>query len=108
MSEIRMGEVSRARQYLTGAALAPGNDQTLQELQRRRDQEVVRPLSQEVSEFEPERPVILDRPTFLTSLKSAPRGSSPGLGGCTYEHLKTLLDETSAVAAVRGDLRSVP
>ena len=39
-----MGEVSRARQYLTGAALAPRNDQTPQELQRRRDQEVVRPF----------------------------------------------------------------
>ena len=71
--KIRMGEVSRARQHLTGATLAPGNDQTLQELQRRRDQEVVRPLSQEVLEFDPERPVILDRPTFLTSLKSVPR-----------------------------------
>ena len=100
--KIRMGEVSRARQYLTGATLAPGNDQTLQELQRRRDQEVVRPLSQEVLEFDPERPVILDRPTFLTSLKSAPRGSSPGPGGCTYEHLKTLLDESDTTELLFG------
>ena len=71
--------ISRERPSLQGTTR-----QTLQELQRRRDQEVVRPLSQEVLEFDPERPVILDRPTFLTSLKSAPRGSSPGPGGCTY------------------------
>ena len=45
----------QSQQCLTGAALP-----TLQELQRRRDQEVVQFLSQEVLEFEPERPVILD------------------------------------------------
>ena len=43
--------------------------------------------------FEPERPVQLDPEMFLTSLKSAARGSSPGPGGCTYEYLKVLLDE---------------
>ena len=31
------------------------------------------------------------------SLKSAPRGSSPGPGGCTYEHLKVLLDESDTM-----------
>ena len=35
----------------------------------------------------------LDRPKFFVSLKSAPRGSSPGPGGCTYEHLRILLDD---------------
>ena len=29
----------------------------------------------------------------MKSLKSSPRGSSPGPGGCTYEHLKVLMDD---------------
>ena len=88
----RLGEVSRARQCLTGAALAPGNEDTFRALQDKRPQQVIRPLTQEVLDFQPEIPVQLDRAMFLTSLKSAPRGSSPGPGGCTYEHLKVLLD----------------
>ena len=63
------------------AAVAPGNENIFEELQNRRVQEVARPLSQEVLDFEPESPVELDRATFLMSLKSAPRGSSPGLAG---------------------------
>ena len=91
--KVRLGKVSRARQCLTGAALAPGNEDTFRALQGMRPQQVVRPLTQDVLEFEPEVPVELDRATFLTSLKSAPRGSSLGPGGCTCEHLKVLLDE---------------
>ena len=59
-------------------------------------------MSQEVLEFEPERRVILDRPTFLTSFKSAPWGSCPGPGGCTYENLKTLLDESDTTDLLFG------
>ena len=51
--------------------------------------------------------MILDRPTFLTSLKSAPRGSSPGPGGCTYEHLKTLLDENDTTELLFGACSSL-
>ena len=29
----------------------------------------------------------------MRSLRTAPRGSSPGPGGCTYEHLKIVLEE---------------
>ena len=46
-----------------------------------------------VREFQPEVPVWLDKTIFLKSLKSARRGSSPGPGGWTYEHLKILMDE---------------
>ena len=92
--KIRLGEVSRLKQCLTGAALAPGTAETFQNLQNKRPQEVVRPLSPEVLEFMPDRPVRLDRTLFLESLKSASQLSSPGPGGCTYEHLKVLLDET--------------
>ena len=93
MPESPIGVVSRERQCLVGAALAPGNDQTIETLQNRRVQEVARPLGQEVLEFDPGSPVTLDTTTFLMSLKSAPQGSSPGPAGCTYEHLKVLLDE---------------
>ena len=91
---VQEGEVSRARQCLTGAALAPGTDATFQEMQRRRPQALARPLSEEVLDFEPDSPVELDRSMFLASLKSAPRGSSSGPGGWTYEHLKGMLDNT--------------
>ena len=38
----------------------------------------------------------LDRSTFINSLRSSSRESSAGPGGCTYEHLKLLLDERDA------------
>ena len=88
-----MGEVSRARQCLTGATLAPGTQETLREVQNKRPQAAVRSLLEDVLTYIAESPVKLDRQKFLKSLKSAPRGSSPGLGGCTYEHLRILLDD---------------
>ena len=70
-----------------------GNVDTLRELQSKRPQEVLRPLPQHIREFHPESPLELDRDKFLQSLKTAPRGSSPGPGGFTYEHLKIMMDE---------------
>ena len=95
--KIKLGEISRARQCLTGAPLAPGTEETFQVLQARRPQVVVRALPEEVQAFEPESPVIVDRQSFLKCLKAAPRGASPGPGGCTYEHLKALLDGTDTM-----------
>ena len=62
---VRMGEVSRARQCLTGAALAPGTQETLQEMQSKRPQAVVRPIPEDVLNYIPETPVKLDRQKFL-------------------------------------------
>ena len=95
--KVMLGEVSRARQCLTGAALAPGTEERFQTMQNRRPQVATRPISQEAREFRPEVPVSIDRKVFLQCLKSALRGSSPGPGGCTYEHLKMLLDEMDTV-----------
>ena len=78
--KVQLGEVSRARQCLTGASLAPGTEATFREIQSRRPQEVQRPIPREVLEFEPATPLVVDRKMFLKSLKSAPRGASPGLG----------------------------
>ena len=104
MPESPIGEVSRARQCLIGATQALGNDQTFEKHQNRRVQEVARPLGQEVLEFDPGSPVTLDMTTFLMSVKSAPQGSSPGPGRCTYEHLKVLLDDRHISVVVRSVL----
>ena len=90
--KIQQGDVSRARHCLARAALAPGTEATLMEMQNKRPQVVSRELSEEVRAFVPDSPVALDRQTLLRSLKTAPRGSSPGQGGCTYEHIKTRLN----------------
>ena len=63
-------------------------------MQGRRSQEVVREIPEEVRQFEPGVPVVLDRATFMKSLQTARRGSSPGPGGWTYEHLKIMLEDT--------------
>ena len=44
-------------------------------------------------EFLPEHALVLDRDKLRECLCRAPRGSSPGPGGCTYEHLKVCLDD---------------
>ena len=54
--KVRLGEITRARQCFTGAPLAPGNDNTFNELQRKRPQEVVRELPEHVRAFTPETP----------------------------------------------------
>eukprot|EP00969_Alexandrium_andersonii_P168746 7457467-Alexandrium_andersonii.AAC.1 len=43
--------------------------------------------------FEPADAFLLDRERCATNLRSAPRGSAPGLAGDTYKHLKILLDD---------------
>ena len=95
--KVMLGEVSRARQCLTEAALALGIEETFQSMENRRPQVATRPVSQEAREFHPEAAVSIDRKVFLQCLKSALQGSSPGPGGCTYEHLRLLLDEMDTV-----------
>ena len=91
--KVQSREVTRARQCLTGAALTPGTDETLHEMQSRRPQQVQRPIPRNVLECQPDVPLQLDRNISIKSLKSAPKGASPGPGGCTCEHLLVLLDE---------------
>ena len=93
--KVQLGEVSRARQCLVGASVAPGTNDTFRAMQGRRPQEVVREIPEEVRQFEPGVPVVLGRATFVKSLQTARRGSSPGPGGWTYEHLKIMLEGTN-------------
>ena len=53
----------------------------------------MRELPEHVRAFTPETPLVVNKEILLKSLKSSPRGSSPGPGGCTYEHLKVLMDD---------------
>ena len=92
-SRVQQGQVSRARHELTGAPLAPKNEHTYRELQDRRPREQVRPIPREVLEFNPSVPLQLEIRTFVDCLRSAPAGSAPGPGGCSYEMLKVCLDD---------------
>ena len=59
-SRVQRGQVSRARQELTGAQLAPRDESTLEELRRRRPQERIREIPAEVLDFIPEGELQLD------------------------------------------------
>ena len=75
-SRIEQGQVSRARQALTGATLAPRNEHTREQLQNFRPQIQMQEILQE-----PESPVTMDPHIFANCFHSAPSGSAPGLGG---------------------------
>ena len=57
---------------------------TLKALQDERPQEIHWPLSDAVRNFEPECPLRLDKDAFTNCLKTSPRGSAPGPGGCRF------------------------
>ena len=92
-SRVERGQVSRARQELTGAALAPQMADTLRELQEKRPVAQVREIPPAVLEYTPERPLDLDADLFGQCLSSAPSGTAPGPGGCTNEMLRVCLDD---------------
>ena len=70
--KVRLGEVSRARQCLTGSSVVPGTEDTFRELQNKRPQMQGRDLPREAIEHVPERLVVLDRKTFFDSLRCRP------------------------------------
>ena len=72
-ARVQRGQVSRARQELTGAALAPKNEATLQELPARRPQEQVQPIHQEVLDHVPIAEVNLNAKLFAMFEGSAIR-----------------------------------
>ena len=92
-SRVQQGQASRARHELTGAPIAPKNDKTYRASQDRRPREQVRAIPGEVLEFNPSQPLQLEMWTFVHCLRSAPAGSAPDPGGCSYEVLKVCLDD---------------
>ena len=71
-------KLSRARQELTGATLAPRDEATLDEWTRRRPQERIREIQAKVLDHVPGRELHLDAKRFAECLRSAPAGSSLG------------------------------
>ena len=85
--------MSRARQELTGATLAPKTDETPRELQGKRPQEMIGEIPVEVLNFVPGQALVLDATLFSKCLASARSVFAPGRGGCTNEMLKVCLDD---------------
>ena len=90
---VMMGEISSGRQALSGAAVAPRTDHTLNLLTNieRRPPNPVRELPPEMLEFIPEVPFALDEKRFSQNLRSSRRGAAPGPSDMTSEHLRHLL-----------------
>ena len=96
---VRQGQLSRARQALTAAALAPGTDETFRALSdpTRRPPSRRREMPAKVLSHEPAEAVTLSVQQVAESLRSAKRGSAPGLSGATVDHYKLLLDDPAAL-----------
>ena len=95
---VEFGELSSARQALEGAAVAPGNQATLDMLQdvRRRPQQPREQLTPEMLTFQPDMEFQLDEKRFGKNLRSSKRGVAGGPSGMTTEHLRPLLDDVRA------------
>lgn len=99
-AQVRRGELSRARQTLTSAALAPGNAATLQALTDPARRPVVphRPFPEALLAYQPESPLHLTTAQLATALRTAKKGSAAGLSGATVEHYKMFLEDEEALA----------
>eukprot|EP00434_Breviolum_minutum_P016234 symbB.v1.2.014306.t1/scaffold1034.1/size142864/19 len=97
-AQVRRGELSRARQTLTSSPLAPGTDATLAILQdpTRRPTALQTPLPANLPEYQPQAPIHFNSQEVAEALRTAKRGSAPGLGIATGEVLRRL---TSRVLA---------
>ena len=80
---VELGDLSSARQALEGAAVAPGDQATLDKLQdeRRRPQQPRERLPPDMMTFEPEIEFQLDEKMFGKNLRSSKRGVAGGPPG---------------------------
>ena len=98
-AKVRRGQLSRARQMLTAAALAPGNAATLEALTdpARRPPHPLRSPAPEVLQYRPSEEVVLTAHQVGEALRTSKRGSAAGLSGATVELYKLLLDDAEAL-----------
>ena len=98
-AQVRRGQLSRARQSLTSAPLAPGNAETLRQLTdpARRPPAPRQPLSDEMASFQPAEPVRLTPAALGEALRTAKRGTAAGLSGAAIEHYRLLLEDGDAL-----------
>ena len=101
-AKVKRGQLSRARQLLTAAALAPGDDSTLRALTdpARRPPQLLRPLTPDVLTFSAAEEVTLTVAQVADALRSTKRGSAAGLSGATIELYKLLLDDAAALESL--------
>eukprot|EP00434_Breviolum_minutum_P028296 symbB.v1.2.025033.t1/scaffold2409.1/size79984/1 len=105
-AQVRRGELSRARQTLTSSPLAPGTDETLAILQdpTRRPPALQTALPTNLQEYQPQAPIRLNPQEVAEALRTAKRGSAPGLSGATAEHYKVLLDDEEGLSLFTATL----
>ena len=92
-AQVRRGELSRARQTLTSSPLAPGTDETLAILQdpTRRPPALQTALPTNLQEYQPQAPIRLNPQEVAEALRTAKRGSAPGLSGSDGRTLQSSL-----------------
>ena len=92
---VHYGELSSARQALEGAALAPGNQATLNALTdvSRRPAQPRDPLPERLLNSVLEVRFQLDEDQFCRNFRSLRRGAAGGPSGMTTEHLRPLLSD---------------
>ena len=91
---VELGEVSAGRAALEAAAVAPGDNTTLESLRdpRRRPDRARDAIPARVLEHVPAIPFSLDEEKFAKNVRSARKGVAPGPSGMTCEHLRSLLE----------------
>ena len=95
---VQMGELSAGRQALEGAELAPGNKETLSELNKRpvRPRDPIPELPATVPAFN------LSEKKFYQNVRSVRRGVAGGPSGMTADHVRPLLESARDAFAVFG------
>ena len=98
-AKVRQGELSRARQVLTACDLAPGTEATWAAPTdpERRPPEARTAIDPDILQHQPSQPAHLTTRAVAAALRSARRGSAPGLSGMRAEHLKLLLQDGEAI-----------
>ena len=98
-AQVRRGELSRARQTLTGAPLAPSNADMLRLLSDpdKRPPHPRHPIPDDVVRFRAANPLRLKAAELGEALRTAKRGSAAGLSGASVEHYRLLLEDEEAL-----------
>ena len=98
---VAVGEFSRASSSLSGSPLAPRTHATLEALQRRRPAVLHEPIPPPLAPVDIP-PFSLCSRLLLSSLRSAPRKSSSGPSGLSYDHLRVLMDAEGLLSSCDG------
>ena len=104
-AQVRRGVLSRARQTLTGAPLAPSNADTLRLLSDpdKRPPHPRHPIPDDVVLFRAANPLRLKAAEPGEALRTAKRGSAAGLSGASGEHYRLLLEGGTLSPVLGGE-----